>query len=919
MAKKKLRVTGDVTGAAFEDGDLNDTAVLTLKGTKVKPKVTVTFDTDHPSDTHVGIFTVLKAKGKVTWKYDLDNDDLRVQNLAAGEQIHETYTLRISAKGFKPVNKIVTVTINGADEAANNPPVITSDGGGDLASINVSENSTAVTTVTATDLDPGAVLTYQIIGGFDNALFSINSSTGALTFLTGHTVGAPADSDGNGVYEVMVNVSDGTDTDSQAISVTVTMPPVAVDTITLPASQGLVIYGDQFGDRLGRSTSFAGDINGDGFTDILVGAPENDSGGSYAGAAYVIFGTDSAFAPPDGEGRAVIDAGSLGAGGFVIEGGGADARFGWSIASAGDVNGDGFDDIVLSTPFVGDGEAYLIYGKAGGFGPINVDTLAPDAGVVIEGAPSHSSGRTISSAGDVNGDGFDDIVISSANTSFDFGMAYIVFGGDSLGTPDGGRTVLDLDGLPTGDGFLVRSSFGDEPRQLNVSSAGDINGDGFDDLVLGSPLYGYVGYGLGLRGETYVIFGKSGTFGSPSGPSDQVDVSGGFAESIGFVIRGTSSSEQSGYSVSGAGDINGDGFDDLLVGALSGGNAYVIFGKAGGFGIESGGRHVVDLATLAPIDGFVVSGDQSGRSIHAAGDVNGDGFADFIVGAPTNDENGYDAGAAWVVFGHSGSFGSLVGARAVLDLDNLPGNLGFMITGDNAYDRAGTSVSGGGDVNGDGFDDVIVGAIYGNHSGTVTGEAYVVYGAAFGASTDPVNTSGGAGNEMLIGALGDDNLSGGGGLDVFHGGKGDDTLTAPDLNFRLADGGNGDDTLVLTGSGATFDFTTLANTKVQSIEAIDFAGSGDNTLTLGYLDAIGLSDFANTDFTGSVAAPKAIVIDADAGDVLQLASDPRGAWALQANDIGLDGSGTGYDVYSFDVGGAHLVKIAITDGVTVQI
>jgi VCBS repeat-containing protein len=917
MAKKKLRITGDATGSGHEELSLHDLGVLKLKGVKVKPKVTTTFSTDHDSDQPLGAFTVIKAKGKITWNYDLDHDDPNVQALSAGEQIHETYRLKVVVKGYKTVTKVVTVTINGDNDA----PQITSGGGGATASFDVADGTTAVTTITATDIDSNDTKTFAIVGGIDSGLFTINSSTGALSFLAAPDFDTPQDSDQDNAYQVDVQVTDGLATDLQQITVNVTIPPVVVDTISLPASQGLVIYGDQLLDRLGRSTSFAGDINGDGFTDILVGAPGNDTGGSYAGAAYVIFGTGSAFAPPDGEGRAVIDAGSLGASGFVIQGGGADTRFGWSIASAGDVNGDGFDDIVLSTPFVPNGEAYLIYGKAGGFGPIDVDTLAPDAGVVIEGAPSHNSGRTISSAGDVNGDGFDDIVISSADTSSYAGMAYIVFGGDSLGTLDGGRTVLDLNGLPTGEGFLVRGSFADSPREFNVSSAGDINGDGFDDLVLGSPLYGYVGYGLGLRGETYVIFGKSGTFGSPSGPSDLVNVSGGFAESTGFVIRGASSDEMSGYSVSGAGDINGDGFDDLLVGAFSGGNAYVIFGKAGGFGTLSGGRHVVNLATLAPVDGFVVSGEeshQSGQSIHAAGDVNGDGFADFIVGAPKDDENGNEAGAAWVVFGHSGSFGTLVGPRAVLDLDNLPGNLGFKIAGDNLYDRAGASVSGGGDVNGDGFDDVIVGAIYGNHS-AATGEAYVVFGAAFGASTDPVNTSGGVGAEILIGALGDDTLSGGGGADVIRGGKGDDTITVPDFNFRSIDGGNGDDTLVLTGSGATFDFTTLANTKVQSIEAIDFAGSGDNTLTLGYLDAIGLSDFANSDFTGVIDAPKAIVIDADAGDILQLAGDLRGAWVQHGDNVGLDGNGSGYDVYSFDVGGARLVKIAITDGVTVQI
>ena len=383
MAKKKLRVTGDVTGAAFEDGDLNDTAVLTLKGTKVKPKVTVTFDTDHPSDTHVGIFTVLKAKGKVTWKYDLDNDDLRVQNLAAGEQIHETYTLRISAKGFKPVNKIVTVTINGADEAANNPPVITSDGGGDLASINVSENSTAVTTVTATDLDPGAVLTYQIIGGFDNALFSINSSTGALTFLTGHTVGAPADSDGNGVYEVMVNVSDGTDTDAQAISVHVVTN--TAPTIFAPEPE------DQAGISIQENTTLvtqvqAGDNEGDDITYSITG---DDA------TLFTInpeTGVLSFITAPDWEDPTSQNGGNQ--------------YFVTVIASDGSLS----DDIELLVTVTNVNEAERTV--------IDVATLDPSEGFVIQGEAvgvfpfEDYSGASVSAA-DVNGDGFSDLIVGA--------------------------------------------------------------------------------------------------------------------------------------------------------------------------------------------------------------------------------------------------------------------------------------------------------------------------------------------------------------------------------------------------------------------------------------------------------------------------------------------------------------------------
>jgi VCBS repeat-containing protein len=1078
MAKKKLRVTGDVTGAAFEDGVLHDTAVLKLKGTKVKPKVSVISDTDHPlgHDVFLGTFTVLKAKGKVTWKYDLNNLDVDVQNLAAGEQIHETYTLRISAKGFKPVNKIVTVTITGNDEV-NHAPVITSNGGDESAYIKVAENATAVTTVTATDADAGASLAYQIVGGADSEFFTINQTTGVLSFLTGHTIASPQDLDGDNGYEVTVNVSDGTDTDFQGITVFIgnqapvitsdgggqsafvsiqentslitfvtgfdrehdpitysltgddaalftlnhetgqisfTSPPdfensqalgggnqyfftlvasdgtstpateqdflvtvedvneagrTIIDLATLETSEGFVIQGDNIGDATGGSVGFA-DVNGDGFADILIGAPT----GGGTGKSYVIFGKSGSFGSIVGA-RSVVDLsndtagdGFAAANGFIIQGDTSGDRLGQSIGSAGDVNGDGFEDIIVGAYFGDDGstppngnsgEAYIIFGKASGFGATDangravIDLTSDDPtdgfdaadGFLVQGhILNDQAGFAVSSTGDINGDGFDDLIVGArygdvggTNT----GEAYVLFGkATGFGSNDAaGRAVIDVgndnpgtDGFGAADGFIIAgeditlASIG-----RSVSSAGDVNGDGFLDLIVGS------------NRKAYVLFGKSGdTFGSLDGFDRNVvdlqsDGAGdGFDAVEGFIIEGDVNGDGFGRTVSAAGDVNGDGFADLIIGAGSdhdgganAGAAYVLFGKASGFGtVDANGRAVIDVTNDDPStddfganDGFIIQGDDAsdsaGFSVSGAGDVNGDGYADLLVGAPGAADGGAGTGSAYVVFGKSSGFGPVDGAgRTVLDLTTLNPSQGFVIAGEIFSSAASiataSSVSAAGDLNRDGFDDILIG-------GSSPNTAYVLFGGAFDASTTPVNTNGGIGNEMLIGALGDDTLSGGGGADVIRGGKGDDTITVPDLNFRSIDGGNGDDTLVLTGSGQTFDFTQLDHPKISGIEVIDFAGSGNNTLKLGYLDAINLSDQPNSDFTGSVSAPKAIVMDANAGDILQLDDDPRGAWVLQSNNIGLDGSGTGYDIYSFDVGGAHLVKIAITDGVTVQL
>src|SRR5204862_288757 len=143
-------------------------------------------------------------------------------------------------------------------------------------------------------------------------------------------------------------------------------------------------------------------------------------------------------------------------------------------------------------------------------------------------------------------------------------------------------------------------------------------------------------------------------------------------------------------------------------GGFNAGEAYVVFGKASGFGTDVGGRQVVDLTTLSAAGGFIIQGaaasDLAGSSVSSAGDVNGGGFADLIVGAQGGDDGGDRAGEAYVVFGKAAGFGTLDGAsRQVIDLTTLDATDGFIIQGAATINRAGRSVSSAGDVNGDGF------------------------------------------------------------------------------------------------------------------------------------------------------------------------------------------------------------------------
>lgn len=448
---------------------------------------------------------------------------------------------------------------------------------------------------------------------------------------------------------------------------------------------------NQAGANVGFSVASAGDVNGDGYADAILGANFYDN-------------------PESGEGRALVYLGSATGlsttHAWSVEANQGGADLGFSVAGAGDVNGDGYDDVIVGAPSydngqMDEGRAYVYLGSASGL------ALIP-AWTVESNQISALLGSAVASGGDVNGDGFVDVVVGLPmhdNGQTDEGRAMAF-----AGSPAGPATML----------WLAESNSTSAQFGHALAGAGDIDADGYSDVVVGAPFYSN---GQSGEGRAYLFRGTAT----------------GIAPGAAWTKEINEASAGFGTSVGGAGDIDSDGFDDVVIGAPRAENDDVDEGMAFLYGGSASGLSTNVIWTGESDE----TGSGYGTSVGTAGDVDGDGIADLIIGAPFHSFPVPGEGAAFLYLGSSGG---------------LPSYPDTSVSLGQANSQYGIAVATCGDTNGDGLADVLIGANFYDNGQTNEGRAFLHRGEGFGgicagfASVNAYGTSkpGSAGTSALV-------------------------------------------------------------------------------------------------------------------------------------------------------------------------
>ncbi len=780
----------------------------------------------------------------------------------------------------------------------------------------------------------GAGNSIQLYNGLDamGAAHTVTAAEFAQGYVDMTTLELAAASYNIRAASIDSNNARGPLTVDSAFDITVNTAAQAVATVAMSdivnGTGGFVIKGVAEQNILGSSVKLAGDVNGDGYNDIIVGEPQASFDGyNRPGRSYVLFGgadVENVDLADVIAGTATKSDGS--SAGFVINGTTHWDFSGYAVSSAGDFNGDGLDDLLIGAPYADatdandeDGRVFLVYGQTDGTAVNLADVQKGVGGFSLKGSVYELA--RVSEAGDLNGDGLADIVIGDNRYNSGSGQAYVVFGNangyqaSTAGTEDTAEAAAQT-------GFLITPESSGGFLGWSISTAGDVNGDGLSDLIVSAKDVSTAAFSR--AGAAYVVYGKI--------DHDTVDLADIDDGQAGFAIRGAAVNEQVGSFVAAAGDVNGDGYADVAVANLNGpnGRTYVVFGGASNSSV---------VVNSLGVNGFVVDGgDVVTSAVSSAGDINGDGLTDLLIAAPS-------AGKAYVVFGKTDT-----ASVALSDVEQGVG--GFVLSSDadsyfggkptlKPFSLSG-SVSAAGDINGDGLADLLVGSAYADRdssisTGTNEGAAYVIFGSTTGAFADTaVDQMGTSGNDTLaasglgqtlVGDAGNDTLIAKG-ESVLYGGMGDDTMvvdagmvaglqhTGVSTVQARVDGGGGIDTIKLSGDVA-LDLTAAPNqaggsspaggSRIDSVEVVDLvAGEGANKLTIAAHDVFDMSSFNVFEATGRAQ----LLVNGDSADTVEL----DGVWSNEgASTVSYGGSS--YDVWNSS---STLATIYVEQGINVM-
>ncbi|MGB0717425.1 MAG: integrin alpha, partial [Phycisphaerae bacterium] len=409
--------------------------------------------------------------------------------------------------------------------------------------------------------------------------------------------------------------------------------------------------------------------------------------------------------------------------GFRIQGPAPGARLGMVAHTAGDFNNDGLADLIAGAPGFtvfernDPGSAYIVLGERGAYpGDIYLNNRAIS---MIGSESGDSLGNGVSGGGDFNGDGIDDIIVGTPGVDElvedesipNIGGAHVVFGSD---TYRGGDDIITemLDGA---NGFTIRGAAERTFTGRRVEFVGDVNQDGLDDVLISAHTSD--DGDNDSAGRTYLLFGQM-SIATSQFDLAQLEPTNGGDGTLGCYFAGISAFDQSGFSISAAGDVNQDGIDDLLIGAYPAdpdgmnfaGETYLIFGRPD---ICETGR--VELASLNGTNGVMLTGrnaaDLSGHHVADVGDLNNDGIDDFAVSAIWADPAGTsEGGEVYVVWGRPNPWPAVIPLESLSPASGGGGSTGVIVQGIGNGHLSGFGLGGGGDIDTDGIDDLLIGA-----------------------------------------------------------------------------------------------------------------------------------------------------------------------------------------------------------------